>query len=425
MDLPGLPDFPGQLSGQLSKLLSLLRRPLPLAVAVLTVAALGLGGAALAGAFPGQGAGLPGLLGGHATRAARPVPAVKLRLSPADGATGVRLDAHAKVTASGGSIRSVRVTAPDGTQVAGKLAKDHRTWTSTAVLAPGSRYRMTAVGANRAGVAARRSGSFTTLLPAAVLGAGVMPLDGERVGVGMPVAVFFDQPVTDRAAVQRRLHVDTSRPVEGAWRWFNDKEVHYRPRTYWPTGTRVTLRAALNGVDAGSGVWGERDHVVSFSIGDRHVSVVNVNSHQMKVASNGRTLKVFPMSAGRPKYPTTNGIHFTLEKARTVTMDSATVGIPRDSPDGYYEKVHWNVRISNTGEFVHAAPWSVGSQGSANVSHGCVNLSTTNAIWFYKFSRRGDVVQVVGSPKRPNGWSLGVVDWNMSWSQWTSGSALR
>jgi lipoprotein-anchoring transpeptidase ErfK/SrfK len=130
------------------------------------------------------------------------------------------------------------------------------------------------------------------------------------------------------------------------------------------------------------------------------------------------------MSAGRPKYPTTNGIHFTLEKAKQVIMDSATVGIPRNSPDGYYEKVSWNVRISNTGEFVHAAPWSVGSQGNANVSHGCVNLSTENATWFFKLARRGDVVEVVGSPKKPGG-SFGTVDWNMSWAAWTAGSALR
>ncbi len=416
MDLRGLP-------GQLARAGGPLRRPLPLAAALLTASVLGLGGATLAGGFSSHG--VPRLLGGRAAPTTRPVPAVKLRLSPGDRATGVRLDAHARVAASGGSIRAVRLTGPDGAPVAGRLTRDRTHWTSTAVLAPGSSYRMTVVGVNPDGAATRRSSSFTTLLPAAALGAGVMPLDGERVGVGMPVAVFFDQPVTDRAAVQRHLHVDTSVPVEGAWRWFNDKEVHYRPRTYWPTGTKVTLRAELNGVDAGNGVWGERDRVVSFSIGDRHVSVVNVGAHNMKVTSGGRTLRVFPMSAGRPKYPTTNGIHFTLEKAQMVVMDSATVGIPRDSPDGYYEKVYWNVRISNTGEFVHAAPWSVGSQGSANVSHGCVNLSTANAIWFYKFSQRGDVVQVVGSPKQPNGWSLGVVDWNMPWSQWLAGSALQ
>jgi lipoprotein-anchoring transpeptidase ErfK/SrfK len=242
----------------------------------------------------------------------------------------------------------------------------------------------------------------------------------------MPIAIFFNQPVSDRAAVERRLKVSTSTPVEGGWRWFNDKEVHYRPKAYWATGTKVTLNVDLAGVDVGDGVWGVRDRQIAFTIGKRHVSVVNVGTHKMTVTDGGKTVKVFPMSAGRPKYPTTNGIHFTLEKAKTVVMDSATVGIPRDSPDGYYATVHWNVRISNSGDFVHAAPWSVGSQGVANVSHGCVNLSVANATWFYKFSQRGDIVQVVGSPKQPNDdGTLGVVDWNLPWSQWLSGSALR
>jgi lipoprotein-anchoring transpeptidase ErfK/SrfK len=281
------------------------------------------------------------------------------------------------------------------------------------------------VGVNPSGVATRTSSSFTTLRPAALLAASVMPLDGETVGVGMPIAVFFNQPVSNRAAVERHLKVSASPSVEGGWRWFNDKEVHYRPKVYWPSGAKVTLNVGLNGVDAGNGVWGARDRQIGFTIGQRQISAVNVNSHKMTVTSGGKTVKVFPMSAGRPKYPTTNGIHFTLEKAKTVVMDSATVGIPRDSPDGYFETVHWNVRISNTGEFVHAAPWPVDSQGSANVSHGCVNLSVADATWFYNFSQRGDIVQVVGSPKQPNGWALGVVDWNLPWSQWLSGSALH
>jgi lipoprotein-anchoring transpeptidase ErfK/SrfK len=284
---------------------------------------------------------------------------------------------------------------------------------------------MTVVGVNPNGVVTRKTGSFTTLVPAATLNAAVMPLDGETVGVGMPIAIFFSAPVSNRAAVERRLHVTTSGDVEGAWRWFNDKEIHYRPKAYWPSGAKVSLQADLNGIDAGNGVWGQRNRQIDFTIGQRHISVVNVTTHKMTVTSGAKTVKVFPISAGRPKYPTTNGIHFALEKSKTVTMDSATVGIPRDSPDGYFETVHWNVRISNTGEFVHAAPWSVGSQGSTNVSHGCVNLSVANATWFYNFSRRGDIVQVVGSPKQPNDWALGVVDWNMPWSQWLSGSALH
>jgi lipoprotein-anchoring transpeptidase ErfK/SrfK len=250
-----------------------------------------------------------------------------------------------------------------------------------------------------------------------------MPLDGETVGVGLPIGVWFSQPVADRAEVERRLQVTSSKPVTGAWHWFADNEVHYRPRSYWPSGSRVTLRARLAGADAGRGVWGVADRTIRFRIGERRVSVVDVRTHRMRVVSGGRTLRVLPVSTGRERYPTTNGVHFVTEKTPVKLMDSSTVGIPRNSPGGYYQRVAWSVRISNSGEFVHAAPWSTGSQGRANVSHGCVNLSTANAAWFYRLTRRGDVVEVRGSPKRP-GTSFGVADWNMSWPRWLAGSAL-
>jgi lipoprotein-anchoring transpeptidase ErfK/SrfK len=117
-------------------------------------------------------------------------------------------------------------------------------------------------------------------------------------------------------------------------------------------------------------------------------------------------------------------VHIVIEKMPQIIMDSQTVGIPRNSPDGYYEKVLWDVRISYGGAFVHAAPWSVQSQGTSNVSHGCINLSTANAQWFYGIARRGDVVDVINSPAPPNISDPGMADWNMSWSQWVAGSAL-
>jgi lipoprotein-anchoring transpeptidase ErfK/SrfK len=142
----------------------------------------------------------------------------------------------------------------------------------------------------------------------------------------------------------------------------------------------------------------------------------------MVVTSNGKTVRTMPASTGRDRYPTTNGIHTVLGKETSRVMDSATVpGIP--ASQAYRLKVYWATRISNSGEFVHAAPWSVGSQGRANVSHGCVNLSTANARWFYSFSLRGDVVQVSGSPRQP-GQSEGVREWNRSWADWRAGSAL-
>ena len=184
--------------------------------------------------------------------------------------------------------------------------------------------------------------------------------------------------------------------VAGAWHWFSPTELHWRPVHYWAAGTKVSVAAHINGYDAGNGVWGVKDVTVNYRIGDSHVSTVDVIAHTMTVTDNGAVIKVIPVSTGRDKYPTKSGVHVVSDKAQKMIMDSATVGIPRNSPDGYYETVYWDVRISNSGEFVHAAPWSVGDQGHVNVSHGCVNVSTADAEWFYDYSQVGDVVTVVG-----------------------------
>jgi len=389
------------------------------AAAVVVVALVG-GGLFVVGRGSGSGGS-----GDGGTRAARTTQAapVRLTVTPKDKAARVALDAEARVVADSGRLRTVRVTGAGGKRLEGELAEDGRSWVSSGALAPATRYRVVAEAVDDAGTPTRRRSSFTTLRPRAELRAAIMPLDGETVGVGLPIGVWFSEPVADRAAVERRLEVSSSKPVTGAWHWFADNEAHYRPKTYWPSGSKVTLRARLAGTDAGRGVWGVADRTIRFTIGERRVSVVDVRTHRMKVTSGGRTLRVLPVSTGRERYPTTNGVHFVLEKNPVKVMDSSTVGIPRNGPGGYYQRVAWSVRISNSGEFVHAAPWSTGSQGSANVSHGCVNLSTGNAAWFFRLTRRGDVVEVRGSPKRP-GNSFGVADWNMSWSKWLAGSAL-
>ena len=160
-----------------------------------------------------------------------------------------------------------------------------------------------------------------------------------------------------------------------------------------------------------------------FRIGASHVSIANAGAHTLTVYENGAVIKQFPMSAGRDKYPTMSGTHLVLGKAAKVVMDSRTNGIPLESPDGYLETVLWDTQISSTGEYVHAAPWSVASQGNANVSHGCTGMSTANADWLYHRTLIGDVVEYVGTDRgiEPgNGYS----DWNLSWAEWQKGSAL-
>lgn len=346
-----------------------------------------------------------------------------MAIAPADATTQVALNAPVTVTATGGTLTSVTVADAKGASLDGVLAASGLSWSSNGTLAAGAMYTVKAVAVNGDGKQTTTTSTFTTITPTKILGTKIAPLENETVGVGMPIVIYFTAPVTDRAAVEKHLSVEESVPVEGAWHWYSSTEIHYRPKQYWPAGEQVTVHADVAGVDAGKGVWGDADHVVHFRVGDSHIATVDAKTDMMTVTDNGKVVKTAPVSLGRAKYPTTSGIHVVLSKSPTVVMDSATVGIPKGSPDYYYETVLWDVRITWSGEFVHSAPWSVTDQGHVNVSHGCVNAAPAVAQWFYDYSRRGDIVSVLNTPRAlesGNGWT----DWNMSWADWVAGSAL-
>jgi lipoprotein-anchoring transpeptidase ErfK/SrfK len=350
------------------------------------------------------------------------VPKVRLT-GGADGTVSWRK--HAVLQARHATFADVSLTTKAGEVLIGRMSADGSRWRSEHSLVPHNRYQARVVLDPVDGPAVTKRVKFRTSDAKRHLTAILSPGDNDVVGVGSPVIVRLSRPVPEgkRRLVQDRFAVSTSPDVVGAWHWMNDQEIHWRPPTYWKPGTSVTVSSHLEDLYVGHGVWGDGQHRTTFGIGDSHVSRVDVARHQMYVYDNGSLVKTFPISAGQDKYPTKNGVHITFEKAQVVTMDSATVGIPRDSPDGYYEKVYWDVRISYGGAFVHAAPWSVADQGVTNVSHGCVNLSTENAQWFYNWSQRGDIVDVYNSSAAVDTADPGMADWNMSWKQWVAGDA--
>ncbi|EME15620.1 lipoprotein [Rhodococcus triatomae BKS 15-14] len=124
-------------------------------------------------------------------------------------------------------------------------------------------------------------------------------------------------------------------------------------------------------------------------------AVANVSTHTFTVGAAGET-RMMPASMGKPGYETPLGTFEVLEKVRYLVMDSSTYGVPIDAPEGYRVDTEYAVRLTWGGIFVHAAPWSVDSQGHENVSHGCINLSTENARWFYENVQVGDTVTIVG-----------------------------
>jgi lipoprotein-anchoring transpeptidase ErfK/SrfK len=258
--------------------------------------------------------------------------------------------------------------------------------------------------------------------PAAkVLRATHSPRSSRVVGVGLPAIITLSRGVSDpadRIAVTSRLWVTTVPHVDGAWRWMNDKELHYRGITYWAKGTQINVHSDLSGLRLSHDVWGKGTVDTTFSVGRAVISTVDVEKKTMTVTVDGKLVRTLKVSTGRDKYPTRGGVHLVLEKTKLKIMDSATVGIPRKDPDGYYEKVPNSVRISYGGAFVHAASWSVRDQGVRNVSHGCVNISPADAAWFFDLVKRGDVVNIVHAKAPPLLYDPGTSDWNIPFAEW-------
>jgi lipoprotein-anchoring transpeptidase ErfK/SrfK len=211
----------------------------------------------------------------------------------------------------------------------------------------------------------------------------ISPSDTSIVGVGMPIIVDFGAPVADRAAAEQAIHVSSDPPVPGKFYWMDDAQVRWRPFDFWPA------HAVVN-IDAG----GTKS---SFATGDALVATADDATHQLTVTRNGDVEQVFPMSMGKPGNDTPNGTYYVQGKMRDVVMDSATYGVPNTSPDGYRVDVQLAVQFDNSGNFVHSAPWSAADQGLRNVSHGCINISPSNANWFFDNFGVGDPIVVTNS----------------------------
>jgi len=332
-----------------------------------------------------------------------------------------------ELTATDGTFDSVEVTfGKRGRELAGTVSDDQTTWTATERLEPNLRYRVRATAVDADGLETKDTRVFHTdpLTLDQQTYPSIAPLAGEAVGVGMPVIVQFDVGVTDKASIEKHLKVKSSPKQAGAWHWISDNEVHWRPRHYWQPGTQVSVDADINSIPAGRGVFGQLSRSTSFTVGDAIVSRVDIQRHTMKVFRNGSLLRTLPITTGKAGFTTRSGTKVIIEKFRVKRMNSETVGIGQDDPEFYdLDDVEYAMRVTYSGEFVHAAPWSVGSQGYANVSHGCTGMSTANAAWLYNLSKRGDVVEYVGSD-RPMTMTNGYGDWNASYADYKAGSAL-
>ncbi|MDX6361266.1 Ig-like domain-containing protein [Streptomyces sp. NPDC058274] len=350
---------------------------------------------------------------------------------PAGGSRKADPDKPLEITSRGSDGRITDVTAVDATgrYLAGQLSADGRRWHSTSPLAADAHYTVSVSTEDEDGAPGRKVLSFDTTKPSTKKRLDVtFGPDAGKYGVGQPVTAELSAPIKDkasRAIVERALKVDSTPAVEGAWHWVDDKELHFRPKEYWPTNATIQAHANLAGIKIGDRMWGGNAKPLKLTTGDRVIAVTDAAAHSMTVYKNGDEINEIPVTTGKPGFETRNGVKVVLGKEYFVRMRGTSIGISEGSSDSYDLPVYYATRVTWSGEYVHAAPWSTGSQGSANVSHGCTGMSTANAAWFFENVRAGDIVKVQnsnGDMMDPFGNGFG--DWNLDWKKWRTGSAL-
>jgi lipoprotein-anchoring transpeptidase ErfK/SrfK len=211
------------------------------------------------------------------------------------------------------------------------------------------------------------------------------PVGGSTVGVGEPIIINFQRPIADQPMAEQAIHVSSNPPVSGKFYWLTPSQVRWRPLSFWPAHTAVHVDAA--------------GAVEDFITGDALMATADDAVHQLTVTRNGAVVQTFPMSMGMAAggHQTPNGTYYVLDKKAKVVMDSSTYGVPVNSAYGYKVTVENAVQFDNSGDYVHSAPWSVSDQGKRDVSHGCINISPSNAQWFFANFGSGDPVVVKNS----------------------------
>ncbi|MBW1601934.1 L,D-transpeptidase family protein [Streptomyces sp. JJ66] len=360
--------------------------------------------------------------------------AAHISITPQHGTENAGINNDAKVSVKSGKITEVTMTATaDGTEVEGEISADGRTWTPSSQLERATEYRVVAKAEDERGLETSENSTFSTVSPENSFIGYFTPEDGSTVGVGMPVSINFDKVIENKAEVQSAIEVNSTGGQEIVGHWFGDKRIDFRPKEYWKSGSEVTVKLGLDGVEGSEGVTGVQSKSFSFEIGRSQVSTVDVKNHTMKVVRDGKQIKDIPISAGSKENPTYNGKMVISEKHKETRMNGATVGFTDDDGEGEYDipDVPHAMRLSTSGTFIHGNYWGA-PFGEGNTSHGCVGLKdvkgaddkSTDGYWFFENSLVGDVVEVVNSPDREIAADNGLNGWNMAWDEWVAGSAV-
>jgi lipoprotein-anchoring transpeptidase ErfK/SrfK len=266
----------------------------------------------------------------------------------------------------------------------------------------------------------------------------LLNIDGATVGVGEPIVIYSSVRLPDGEAVAKATTVKVNGTVvKGAWHWANSAQItgypiegHFRPdpipgnsTPYWPAHASIEMDLNTKGVDSGPTLQFDNSIDLKFATGPANISYVDCAAETLTPTTDGAPAHApLPTSCGAAKTPTYTGIKVVMQKGENAPGSSALRpnGEVRMVGPGYDEIVGWSVRITASGEYVHAASWNGRNIGVRSTSNGCTNLNPADAQWFYNFSQLGDVLLYSnsGGTTMPS-WD-GFGDWNLPDSEFNN-----
>ncbi len=346
---------------------------------------------------------------------------LELGVTPTDGANEVNPAIPAVVKAGNGKIKSVTLNDGKGVAVPGTVSADGSTWTASEQLKFDTNYTFDYTVGDGAGRETHKTEQFHTVVAANEANAWTYIGDGKTVGVAQPVEIDFSEPVTNKAAVEKAIKITTTDGRTGAFHWYSDTKVRYRPETFWTANTSVTVDMELFGVDFGGGQIGNFNKKFVMNIGDKKVAIADAEAKTFDVYINDVKSQHWAVTMGDARFPSAPGYLVLMEHQRRAHFVASTIGLKPGDPADYGElDVEYATRLTPSGEFIHGAPWAAQYFGNTNISHGCIGMPLDGAAWVFNNMGIGDTVQVINSAGEPALVTDGFQDWNIPWAQYAN-----
>ena len=412
----GEPAEGGRRRGRIGKIIGV--------VAVLVVAGLG-------GTFAAVGPLEASSISSEATTAVRSQPGTAFpvvapataQTVPASGAKEVNPSAPVTVTATNGTLDNVSLRSSTGEDVEGALNAARSVWTSNGQLQFNTSYTLSYTTLDAAGRTTTATSTFATVATANEADAAMYPLDGMSVGVAQPIQLTFSEPVVNKKAVEKAITITSSSGQTGAFHWFSDTMVRYRPEQFWAAHSTITVKMDLFGVDLGRGQIGNFSKTNTVHIGDKRTAVADAQAHTFTAYINDQPVQTWPATLGDTRFPSARGYLVLMEKQRKAHFVAASIGLKPGDPANYGElDVEYATRLTPSGEFIHqATDTAIPYLGQVNVSHGCIGLGPDGAAWVFNNMTVGDVVQIINTQGDYANYDDGFGDWNIPWAQYANG----